>query len=82
MLVCFGLAWPLSIYKSLTSKQTKGKSVFFLFVVMIGYLSGITHKLLYNSDWVVFLYMLNFMMVTTDAILFFRNRRLEAKKTD
>ncbi len=79
MLLCFGLAWPVSIYKSYTSRETKGKSVVFLFVVIIGYMSGITHKLLYSRDWVVFLYILNLLMVSTDALLYFRNKRFEAR---
>lgn len=82
MLLCFGIAWPFSIYKSYTSRQTQGKSVVFLMVIVIGYLSGIIHKLLYNKDWVVLLYMLNLIMVSTDIALFFRNRRLEKRKND
>jgi hypothetical protein len=82
MLLCFGMAWPFSIYKSYTSRQTQGKSVVFLMVIVIGYLSGIIHKLLYNKDWVVLLYMLNLLMVSTDIALFFRNRRLEKRKND
>lgn len=82
MLLCFGMAWPFSIYKSYTSRQTQGKSVVFLMVIVIGYLSGIIHKLLYNKDWVVLLYMLNLLMVSTDIALFFRNRRQEKRKND
>ena len=36
MLVCFGLAWPLNIIKSLRTKSTKGKRVFFLIVILVG----------------------------------------------
>jgi hypothetical protein len=76
MLLCFGAAWPLNIYKSLTTRQTAGKSVLFLFVVMVGYVAGIIHKVLYSFDVVAYLYMLNFAMVGCDAILYFRNKRL------
>lgn len=76
MLLCFGAAWPVSIYKSYTSKKTEGKSVVFLFIVLVGYAAGIIHKLLYSRDFVVFLYMLNFLMVSIDAVLYFRNKRL------
>ena len=79
MLLCFGAAWPFSIYKSLKSKTNNGKSIIFLFVVMTGYLSGILHKLFYSYDPVIFLYALNFIMVGTDAILWFRNGRLNQK---
>ncbi len=77
MLICFGIAWPFSIYKSYTSRQTNGKSVVFLVVVVIGYISGIIHKLLFSRDFVVFLYMLNLLMVSTDIVLYFRNKKLE-----
>lgn len=79
MLLCFGAAWPFSIYKSFKSKTNNGKSIIFLFVVMTGYLSGILHKLFYSYDPVIFLYALNFIMVGTDAILWFRNGRLNQK---
>ena len=45
MLICFGAAWPLSIYKSYTSRSTEGKSVSFLIVILIGYVAGILHKI-------------------------------------
>lgn len=78
MLICFGLAWPFSIYKSYKSRDTKGKSVLFLFIVVVGYIAGIIHKLLYSRDGVVFLYLLNSIMVSTDIILYYRNKRLKS----
>ncbi|HAK46955.1 MAG TPA: hypothetical protein DCO79_13700 [Spirochaeta sp.] len=77
MLVCFGAAWPLNIYKSIKSKSTKGKSLIFLFVINAGYICGIIHKIVYSFDGVIFLYILNFLMVTVDILLFFRNRKFE-----
>lgn len=77
MLLCFGAAWPVSIYKSYTSKKTGGKSVVFLIIIIIGYICGIIHKLLYSKDMVIYLYILNILMVSTDTILYFRNKRLE-----
>ncbi len=79
MLLCFGLAWPFSIYKSIISRQTQGKSVLFLIIVVIGYVSGIIHKLLYSRDWVVMLYALNALMVSVDIVLYYRNKRFEKK---
>lgn len=75
MLLCFGAAWPFSIYKSLKSKSNNGKSIIFLLVVMIGYLSGILHKMFFSYDLVIYLYALNFLMVSIDAILWFRNSK-------
>ena len=80
MLICFGLAWPFSIYKSYKSRDTKGKSVVFLYIVVVGYIAGIIHKLLYSRDGVVFLYLLNSIMVSVDIVLYYRNKRLQALK--
>jgi len=78
MLLCFGAAWPVSIYRSWRSRTNAGKSVAFLFIVFIGYVAGVTHKLLYSLDPVVALYALNGLMVATDLALYARNRRLDA----
>ncbi|MEJ5284899.1 MAG: hypothetical protein ACP5Q5_09205 [Brevinematia bacterium] len=77
MLICFGFAWPFSIVKSYKSRSTKGKSAIFLFIILIGYISGIIHKILYSKDFVIFFYVLNFFMVLIDLIIFFRNKMLE-----
>jgi len=90
MLVCFGFAWPLSIYKSFVSKKTAGKSLLFLIVLQIGYVAGILFKfteywnnLKINPDETIsinlYLYILNFVMITMDELLFLRNRKIEAR---
>ncbi|AZO94440.1 hypothetical protein [Halocella sp. SP3-1] len=76
MLLCFGAAWPLSIYKSYTSRDNSGKSISFLYIILIGYIAGIIHKLFYNYDLVIYLYILNFLMVVTDIMLYYRNKGL------
>jgi hypothetical protein len=73
MLICFGVAWPVSIYKSWKSRTCAGKSVIFLYIVAIGYAAGITHKILYSPDWVIALYILNGLMVIIDILLYYRN---------
>lgn len=75
MLICFGSAWPFSIYRSWKSKSVKGKSLVFLFIVMVGYLAGIMHKFFFNYDNVIYLYITNFSLVTIDTALYFRNRK-------
>jgi hypothetical protein len=77
MLVCFGAAWPVSIVKSIRNRRTDGKSLAFLFIVIVGYVAGIINKLLYKPDFVVWLYAVNATMVSIDAVLWLRNRRLE-----
>lgn len=76
MLLCFGAAWPFSIYKSYKSKSIEGKSLLFLVIVFMGYVSGILHKIFFYYDSVIFLYALNLIMVGTDILLYFRNQRL------
>ncbi len=73
MLICFGLAWPFSIYKSIKSRSVSGKSVFFLFVILLGYLLGILHKITYDFNGVIYLYSLNAIMVFIDILLYYRN---------
>jgi hypothetical protein len=78
MLLCFGSAWPFSLYKSYTSRQNAGKSVVFLYIVLLGYAAGIMHKILYNQDAVIVLYFLNALFVTADILLYYRNVRLQS----
>jgi len=80
MLICFGASWPLDIYKSLKSRSTAGKSVMFMFVLNAGYLFGMANKITHRPiDIVLVLYIINFLMVSVDIYLFYRNRRLESK---
>ncbi|HHV11351.1 MAG TPA: hypothetical protein GXX75_13865 [Clostridiales bacterium] len=74
MLVCFGCAWPASIYRSYKVRSAKGKSLSFLLIIEAGYISGIINKLINSPDYVMFLYALNSLMVFTDIILYFRNK--------
>ncbi|OPX88323.1 MAG: hypothetical protein A4E52_01239 [Pelotomaculum sp. PtaB.Bin013] len=74
MLVCFGAAWPASIYKSYVSRQTAGKSILFLWIVFAGYFFGVIHKLVFSYDLVIYLYILNGVMVMADIILYYRNK--------
>ena len=76
MLLCFGAAWPFSIYRSYKSKSVAGKSPYFLIILIAGYVFGILNKILNNLDFVVYLYLINLIMVTTDLLLYFRNLKL------
>ncbi len=76
MLICFGVAWPFSIYRSWKSKSIAGKSLPFLIVVMIGYISGTTHKLLFSMDHIIYLYIANAIMVFIDIMLYLKNKKL------
>ncbi|MBQ6896857.1 MAG: hypothetical protein IJN69_06585 [Oscillospiraceae bacterium] len=80
MLICFGLAWPLNIYKSLKSRTAAGRSLTFQWAILIGYVCGIIHKILYSNDIVLYLYIINLLMVTIDTCLYFRNRHLDRER--
>ena len=78
MLICFGLSWPISVWKSWTSRTAKGKSVFFAYAIIVGYICGILGKITAgNINYVLALYVLNTLMVMTDVVLYYRNRRLD-----
>ena len=79
MIVCFGLSWPFNVVRSWRARTNRGKSLFFLLFIFIGYLCGIAAKLLAGSFawYVMFFYLLNTLMVGADLVLYVRNRRLD-----
>ena len=84
MIVSFGFSWPMNVIKSYKARTSKGKSLSFLILIFAGYICGITGKLMAPSfKWyVLFFYVLNFLMVGADLVLYFRNRKLDlAEKT-
>lgn len=88
MIVSFGASWPMNVMKSWKARTTKGKSLAFLCLILFGYIAGITGKFLnpvYMAEiaekwYVLFFYILNFVMVFTDLILYFRNKKLDAQR--
>ena len=67
------------------ARTTKGKSLAFLLLIFFGYIAGITSKLIneayiaaFAQKWyVLFFYVLNFLMVGADLLMYVRNRRLD-----
>lgn len=80
MLLCFGAAWPFSIYRSYISRSTKGKSIFFLYIVIAGYIAGILNKVFYNYDGVIWFYAMNLVMVASDTVIYYRNLKIEKNR--
>ena len=81
MLICFGLSWPFNITKSIRSRTAKGKSVYFEMMIIIGYLCGLGGKFISgNITYVVAFYILDILLVSTDLILTFRNRKLDKER--
>ncbi|MBO7208297.1 MAG: hypothetical protein J6V58_01005 [Clostridia bacterium] len=81
MIVLFGASWPINAMKSYKARTTKGISLPFLLLIFVGYIFGITSKLIAESfKWyVMFFYVLNFIMVGIDIMLYIRNYRLDKK---
>lgn len=52
MLICFGVSWPFAIIKTVRVKNPTGKSYLFLCLVVIGYVAGCLHKVIYRYDFV------------------------------
>lgn len=87
MIFCFGLSWPISIRKSWVSRTAKGKSLFFEVFLLVGYICGIVRKIMLsvnpatNKDFLFFLsfffYVLNFIEISIDVALYFRNKKLD-----
>ena len=71
MLLCFACSWPVSIVKALRTKIVVGKSPFFMTMIIIGYVFGIVHKILYDPDIVTFLWAFNMILVMVDLFLYF-----------
>ncbi len=88
MIVCFGVSWPLNIIKAWRARTAKGSSVQFYFLILVGYLFGITSKAIKlrsgisTPGYVWFFYILNSVIVTTGILVWFRNRRLDRIKND
>ena len=80
MLICFGASWPASVIKSYRSRSTGGKSLLFLILIGTGYLVGLVGKILYNPGIIILVYCCNTLLVLTDMMLYFRNRRIEKQE--
>ena len=78
MLICFGLSWPISVYKSVRSGSTKGKSAVFIIAIIVGYISGIIGKVVnHQLTYVVAFYCINLIVVSFDLAVYFYNAKRE-----
>lgn len=44
MVLCFGISWPINVRKAWKARSTKGISLFFYFLIWIGYVFAIIGK--------------------------------------
>ncbi|MBR1659860.1 MAG: hypothetical protein IJ705_06040 [Oscillospiraceae bacterium] len=86
MILCFGVSWPLNIWKAWKARSAKGSSVLFYFFILLGYLVGLASKAIRLSEgipspWYIwFFYALNAVMVSIGIVLWFRNRALDRQR--
>ena len=81
MMICFGLSWPINLMKAYRARTTKGTSLFFIVLIQLGYTAGIAAKLVADQiNYVLAVYIFNFVMVLGNLIVYFRNRRLDQQK--
>ena len=80
MLICFGLSWPLNVIKAYKARTAKGTSLPFILLITLGYLAGISAKLLtHQINYVLVVYLINLVIVFTNILVYFRNVALDKK---
>lgn len=88
MLICFGLSWPLNLYKAVKSGSSKGVSPYFYSLILVGYIAGIVSKFLneaymqsISTKWYVLVfYFINLVMVAANLLVYFKNRKNDTKE--
>ena len=80
MLVCFGLSWPINLMKAYKARTAKGSSLFFILLIITGYIAGILAKLVSGQiNYVLIAYVFNLVMVSLNLLVYFRNTSLDKK---
>ena len=71
MMVAFGASWPMNLIKTIRMKDPRSKSFVFLWLILLGYLAGVTSKIIKGEyiSYLTALYVLNTLMVATDLVL-------------
>ena len=82
MLIIFGCSWPINILKSIKSKTTLGKSVMYEYLVVIGYIFGISSKIIiFHRTGLLqhsfLFYLVDIILVTIDIALYYRNLKYD-----
>ena len=80
MLVCFGFSWPLNVIKAYKARTAKGTSLAFIFLIITGYLAGITAKFInHQFNYVLAVYFLNLAIVMINVLVYIKNKSLDKK---
>lgn len=78
MLVCFGFSWPLNVIKAYKARTAKGTSLAFIFLIITGYLAGISAKFInHQINYVLAVYFMNLAIVMVNVFVYIRNKSLD-----
>ena len=78
MLVCFGLSWPINVVKAYNARTAKATSLPFILLILIGYIAGITAKIVSDQmNYVFIVYLINLAIVMLNILVYFRNVALD-----
>ncbi|MBE6558386.1 MAG: hypothetical protein E7661_05195 [Ruminococcaceae bacterium] len=81
MLVCFGFSWPMNLIKAYKAKTAKSTSLPFVLLIIVGYIAGISAKIIMgNINYVLVAYLLNLAIVSLNLVVYFRNAALDKKR--
>ncbi len=81
MLICFGLSWPVNLMKNIKARTAKNTSLFFILLILTGYIAGIISKIVSNNiNYVFILYVINLIMVSANLYVYFYNKKLDEKQ--
>ena len=83
MLLCFGASWPVNFRKAWSSGTAKGTSILFLCLIEVGYVAGITAKILRNNiNYVLVFYFINLIVVAANMVLYFANKKKDQMREE
>ncbi len=81
MLLCFGISWPMNVYKNIKARTAKSMSLGFILLIIFGYLAGITAKIYtHNLSYVLIVYILNLLIVSINIPVYFINRNHDLRR--
>lgn len=86
MMILFCFSCPFNVIKSYKARTAKGKSLQFLIIIIVGYIAGITGKILTfeSGEWLKWLalsvYILNLTMVSAGLVLYVRSTKLDKER--
>ena len=78
MLVCFGFSWPMSLIKNIKARTARSMSLKFIILIMLGYIAGISAKLVSGQiNYVLIVYVINLIVVSMNLVVYFINRKYD-----